>query len=80
MDNIDIKPGQKVLLVWGGQSSENIQDIVQSLTNQVGESGSIHVEHVERLTQCMLLVCVLSVCQNNNLIQIIVVTLKFGDS
>ncbi|XP_046356586.1 anamorsin homolog [Haliotis cracherodii] len=51
MDNIDIKPGQKVLLVWGGQSSENIQDIVQSLTNQVGESGSIHVEHVERLTQ-----------------------------
>lgn len=53
MDNLEIQAGQKVLLLWYGQQpSDTMKDTVNVLLQNVGQSGKVQVEHVERLSTC----------------------------
>ena len=54
MDSLELRSGQVVLLLWAGQQggSNNIEEVVKSLSEQVGPTGRVQVEHVDRLKQC----------------------------
>ncbi|XP_041375477.1 anamorsin homolog isoform X2 [Gigantopelta aegis] len=51
MDTLELRPGQAVLLLWGGAESSNIEEVVSSLSQQVSPAGKVQVEHLERLKQ-----------------------------
>ena len=51
----NIKDGEKVLLIWSGLSPpQDLQQIVSRMSQLVGSSGKVNVEHVDRLKLCKL--------------------------
>ena len=51
----DIKQGENALLIWSGISpSQDLQEIVASMTELTGVCGKVSVEHVDRLKLCKL--------------------------
>lgn len=56
MEGIAVQTGQCILLLWNGQQpSDDMKKIVDTLLAQVGQSGKVQVEHVDRLTMCKYL-------------------------
>ena len=49
----EIKEGQRILVIWsGGAPPKKIQEIVVQLNSSVGSTGTVTVEHEERLKLC----------------------------
>lgn len=49
----EIKEGQRILVIWsGGAPPKKIQEIVVQLNSSVGSTGTVAVEHEERLKLC----------------------------
>ena len=46
---MDVRPGDKLLLVWSGCSEESLLSAVQDLKNSVGANGDVSLENAERL-------------------------------
>ena len=50
---MELSSGHCVLLLWGaGQSPDQLQGYVETLKSQVGETGKIQVENLDRLVMC----------------------------
>ena len=46
----DLVAGKRVLLIWhGGNSTEATQQVVEDLRCKAGESGTVLLEHAQRL-------------------------------
>ena len=53
MDGLHIQGGEKVVLLWGSSSPpEGLKTAVDQLTQKVGSTGKVQVEHIERLNLC----------------------------
>ena len=53
MEGLEVKGGQKVLLIWfGTETSESMKDIVTNLRQKVGDSGKVQLEHADKFTEC----------------------------
>ncbi|XP_062592971.1 anamorsin homolog isoform X1 [Saccostrea cucullata] len=51
VDGLGVSTGQRVLLIWSGnQGVEKLQQAVEELQKEVGDSGKVQVENIERLT------------------------------
>ncbi len=51
----NIKDGEKVLLIWSGVTPpQDLQQIVSRMSQLVGSSGKVNVEHIDRLKLCKL--------------------------
>ena len=45
--------GQHVLLIWGAANSpDSLKNCVDDINSQIGSSGKVQVENVERLALC----------------------------
>lgn len=50
LNKVKVASKQRVLLLWSGtRPTEDLQSIVQELTQAVGNEGKVQVEHIERL-------------------------------
>ncbi|OWF48023.1 anamorsin homolog [Mizuhopecten yessoensis] len=50
LDKIEVKNGQKVLILWSGsQPPSSFKNVIESLNTLVGDAGKVQPEHIERL-------------------------------
>jgi hypothetical protein len=50
-----LAPGQRALVLWGSPTPpDNVKDIVANLQKEVTDTGTIQLEHKERLFLCKL--------------------------
>lgn len=48
--SVSLVGGKRILLLWhGGNTSERIQQVVEDLKVKCGESGTVLLEHADRL-------------------------------
>jgi hypothetical protein len=53
MEGVDVKEGQRVLLMWSGTDTPgSMKDVVEQLQQKVGGAGKVQVEHADKIFDC----------------------------